>query len=477
MIEARQSVAAVDVCESQIHRHMKNPDALRIYAIALTELGRYDKALGIIAKAVRLRPMDAHLRASVGKILAQAGRHEEAVAEFRRVLALHPVHTETLDAMVSALRHLRRDDEAYAAVTAAAEAGAPPDGYFAHALAEASRGVGREAEAVGMVAAALERSDVQSFLRWSLGFQLGRLHERLGGYDAAFEAFRAANESVPAFFDPAAHKAAADALIGAWFSVNPMPPPGQPEDPFVFIVGMPRSGTTLVEQILAANPAAATIGESVLLLEAAHRAGMGRPPFGYPASPRALRADLLKQTADAFVAEARRLAGAKPGVHIIDKLPINAMFVPFAALMLPNARFIACDRDPRDTGLSCYQQFFSGGTSFAYDLTHIAHMQADMTRVVRAWAERLPDRVEVVQYERLVAEPEAHARSLSAHAGLPFHERSLRFWESDNRPTTASYDQVSRPVYTSSVGRWRRYERHLQPLVQTLVERGVELTT
>ena len=479
LLHAKQPAHARRVIEPLMARFRKEPDVLRLYAVILVEAGEPAKAISTIGKAMKLRPMDEKLAATHAKILSQSGRFEEAIDAFRRCLVIKPTHTEALDGLVRALRLVQRDDDAIAAVAAAQTAGAPRDAFFAAAIGEAAligdQQLIDQGFAIEVLGGVLGSGKVPAGAAAELGFRLGRLLDRAKRFDEAFAAFADANGRVTASFDAEAHRTATDRLIESWSADQLVPAEGSQPDHHVFIVGMPRSGTTLVEQILAANPAVASAGETLLLPAAARELNLARPPFQYVTGQPSAAPEHFEATA-AGVSTGLRQAAATGVEHVtIDKLPINAFFVPLAAMMFPNARFIGCLRDPRDVGLSCFQQNFGGSNPTMYDLRHIAHFQADTLRVMEHWAEQIPDRFTLVEYEAVVGDLDSATRELSEAAGVEYDDRSLRYWESDAPINTASYAQASKPVYTSSVGRWKNYEAHLAPLIETLESRGVSL--
>ncbi len=479
LLNAKQPVAAVAVCERIMPRLMKNPDALRLYAICLLEANQYNKAIATIDKAVRLRPMDPHYINSRGKILSQAGRYEQAITEFQRTLAIQPTNTEALDGSVEALRHLRRDREATEAIETALDSSVPVDGFFARAFAEAASGAPSDRvnadRAIEIIDEVLGSATLEQVHRTGLLFKHAGLLDKAGRYDEAFDALDRANKSTPVTFEVDSHRRATDQLIGVWKGEQLRPVDGAPLDHHVFIVGMPRSGSTLIERILAASPDVASAGETISLPAAAHELGIDQPPFRYVTNPALIDEARLPGAAATYTKRVREQAKAKSEGVIVDKLLVNAFFVPLAAVMFPNARFIGCLRDPRDVGLSCFQQDFGNSNRTTYDLANIAHYQADVLRVMHHWAEVLPDRFTLVEYESVVGDLDAAARSLSAAAGIEFSDRSLRYWESSEVIRTASYAQASKPIYTSSIGRWKNYEKHLGPLIDTLEQRGVSL--
>ncbi|MEO1583599.1 MAG: sulfotransferase [Planctomycetota bacterium] len=474
LLHGRRPANALRLLEPVMPKLRKEPDALRLYAIVLAEAGFNSKAISAIDKALKLRPMDPVLSVTRGNIFSQAGKLSEAVDAFRRCLAINPKHTEALAGLVRGLRQSQQHTEAVDAFLAAQAAGAPDDAFFASAAGEASlvRGDDRlePDAAIDLQQRVLRSPDVPETLAADIAFQLGKLLERQSRHEEAFATFELANAKTSATFDHAGHRDATDRIIDSWNAETVAPIDGMPTDHLIFVVGMPRSGSTLIEQVLLAHDGVSSAGEPLELPAAARVMGAAKPPFAYVESP----FDPVQASAAArrYLDAVRRRARSP---IVIDKLLVNAFFVPFAATLFPNARFVGCLRDPRDVGLSCFQQSFGSTNPAMFDLEHIAHFQADTRRVMRHWQRVMPDRFTMIEYESVVADLEGGARAIAAAAGLEFDERSLRYWETANPISTASYDQASRPIYTTSVGRWRVYERQLAPLIETLKARGVSL--
>jgi Sulfotransferase family len=240
----------------------------------------------------------------------------------------------------------------------------------------------------------------------------------------------------------------------------------------VFIVGMPRSGTTLTEQILAAHPEVFGAGE----LPALQRVVGLVPAMTGKAAPWPECAARLGQggvdtLAARYLSEVTRLA---PGAaRITDKMPQNFLSLGLVALLFPEARVIHCTRDPVDTCLSCYFQGFTQGHGYAFDLATLGAYYRHYRRLMDHWNAVLDIPVidmpvMEMRYEAMVADQEAESRRLVDFAGLDWDDACLRFFASDRLAHTASYDQVRRPVYKGSVGRWRRYAAHLGPLLAAL---------
>ncbi|RME34024.1 MAG: sulfotransferase, partial [Gammaproteobacteria bacterium] len=303
--------------------------------------------------------------------------------------------------------------------------------------------------------------------RERLLFALGAACDRSAEYDRAFELFDQGNrlhrEAVD--YDAGAFEANVERMLaeyepGRWEHLRAAD--GEAPDP-VFIVGMPRSGSTLIEQILACHPQIGAAGEVTALEQAG--GGLARRLWLDPAQVAGLDREQVAAVAADY---RRRVAQAAAGRPLVtDKMLSNHRFLHLAAALFPRARVIHCLRDPRDACFSAWTHLFYRA-AYTFDLEELGRTWVATRRLLEFWREVLPIPVIPVRYEALVSEPEAQVRSLLEALGLPWDERCLRFHESDRVVHTASTGQVRRPLYTSSVGRWRNYERHLGPLLEAL---------
>jgi hypothetical protein len=300
-------------------------------------------------------------------------------------------------------------------------------------------------------------------------FLLGKLYDLTGEYDRAFSSYQAGNQLIPARFNRGTHRQSIREIISS-FSRERMaafPRSANASDKPVFIVGMPRSGTSLVEQILSAHPDIHGAGElmhmhniSALIKKITHS------DQDFPANLEYLTTGLLDHLADLYLQNVER--DAKHAIRITDKMPSNFRLLGLIELLFPNARVIHCIRDPRDTCLSCYFQQFTKGQHFASSLSDTAFYYNGYQRLMKHWKSVLSLPVFEVNYEEMVAGLEEMSRKLLCFLGLEWHPDCLDFHKTGRRVITASYDQVRRPLYTSSVGRWRNYRAHLDELFNGL---------
>ena len=232
----------------------------------------------------------------------------------------------------------------------------------------------------------------------------------------------------------------------------------------IFVIGMPRSGTTLIEQILASHPDVYGAGELQALNQAVTRAG------SFPYDLANWSVSNLAQVAGDYLEQINRLA--PNALRVIDKLPGNFLYAGLIPLLLPGARIIHCRRDPVDTCLSCYSKSFAGEQLFAYQLDELGQFYRDYQMLMAQLRQILPpDQFIEVDYEAVVDDLEGQARRLIDFIDLPWNDACLAFHETRRMIRTASVAQVRQPIYTSSKGRWHQHAAHLAPL---LIELGME---
>ncbi len=423
-----------------------------------------------LRRAVELEPEDPAARASLGAVLLHLGRYDDAIAEIDRALALDPRQPAAWNARGQHGQIMGRFDEARSCFEKALES--EPGNSTALFLLSQMDPSPDPAREIARLEDALERHDPTPRQRARLHFARARHLEAAGDDAAAFAAARTANEILHERqqWDPAALRTLVDrtlALLTREFFAA-APPAGSDSERPVFIVGMPRSGTTLVEQILASHPRVAAAGEfrGMLhvqrLLEARHRAA--------PTTLADMTAGLDPATAATLAGEyVSALGKVSADAHrIVDKFSLNFMRLGLIARLFPRARIIHCARDPFDTCLSCYFQNFEADYPWASDLGEIASLHRECDRLMAHWHDVLPLDILKVPYEDLVGDPETWIRRIVEHAGLDWDERCLDFHETVRPVATPAFWQVRQPVYTSSVGRWRRHAGNLDPAFEIL---------
>ena len=464
--------------EAPLRRALElQPDRAETYrdlGWVLTKLGRFDEAEACHERAIALSPDSAMAHYVRGASRYHADDPAASEASFRRALELAPDYARAWHGLGSTLRSLGRFDEAVAHFRRALEL--DPDLPEAHrSLAVTGQRAGDAGE-LQRLESLLADSARPAADRIAAGFALGTLLDNAGRYDEAFPFFAAANDMqrrqlavAGEVFDGDGFRREVDRLIelatpALFLAIAGW---GNPADEPVFIVGMPRSGTSLVEQIAASHSQVFGAGERRELnavSDALVAHNRGRPVARWDA-------DFARAEADRHVAWLRALGGGK--ARVIDKMPDNVFFLWLIAALLPRARVVLCQRDPRDTGLSCYFHRFTEGHPFAYDLADCGVRAVETDRLATHWLRVLPLDLLTVEYEELIVDPEGESRRLIEFLGLDWEPACLDFHLTDRPVFTASSWQVRQPLYASSVGRWRHYQRHLGPLLRVLTDAGL----
>jgi len=436
---------------------------------ALAASGRPVDALAHFLRAIELNPRYAEAHSNLGNAFAGLNRYDEAMECLRRALAIEPELSEAHFARGNVLVTLGRVAEGRQAFERAI-ALSPRRPEFYRSLAECKRFAAGDPHLAAMEAMARDTTALPDDERIALHFALAKAYDDISRPDEAFQHLRQANALKRARIDYD-ERAALDLQerVAAIFSAEFMRGKSGSGDPSavpVFVIGMPRSGTTLVEQIIASHPEAFGAGELSSFREAVNDAL--HPPH-LDRWPEAVAAMTPQQLRDLGADYVRRVAALSPAKRIVDKGLENFLFAGLIHLALPQARIIHVRRDAADTCFSCYSKLFTGELPFTYDLGELGRYYRGYAQLMTHWRRVLPrDAMLEVQYEEMVADLPEQARSILAYCGLPWDERCLAFHETQRPVRTTSAAQVRRPIYQTSVGRWRPYAPMLQPLLAEL---------
>ncbi len=424
-------------------------------------------------RAAALSPGDAACQRELAKSHFNAGNLAASIAALDRAIALQPAGAAAHGEKGCKLQFA--GDFAGARASFEQALRLDPGSLVArfHLLQMGEPGDDPDALAAQFEAAAAS-PDVPPLQRSLYLFGLAKLHERRKDHDAAFGFYAAANDTLKALsrFDRDGCRGLVEETVAGFGpeTFHRLRDAGSASDLPVFIVGMPRSGTTLVEQIISSHPQAFAGGEIRKMAQlAAELTGWRDEAFRYPRDAAALDPKRLSRIGEHYLSHLRGLA-PPDALRATDKLPNNLFHVGLIAVLFPKAAIIHCRRDPMDTCLSCFFQCF-GEQSIAKmtnDLADLGFLHRQHERLMEHWRAVLPVPVLEVRYEELVENQEAVSRRLLAFVGLGWDEACLRFYENERGVMTASKSQVRRPIYRSSLGRWRRYEKHLGPLRQAL---------
>ncbi len=434
----------------------------------LLALGRYEEAIARLEQALALDENCAEAHCNLGASLQATGRREEAMAHYSRALSLKPDFAEAHIGRGNLLQELGRIEEARQAFETAIEA-APRHTTAYHSLIDTKRFGPDDTHLAAMEALARDAASFSTKERGELHFALGKALADAGRYEASHHHFLKGNalkRSTFAYDEPATveflehlrAKFTREVIDSQRGSGHPSPAP-------IFIVGMPRSGTTLVEQILAGHANVFAAGELRAVAESmkaipGFEAALDSPTPGMDPA-------LLHELGDRYAA---RIAALAPGAaHVTDKMPANYRFLGLIHLALPNARIVHVRRNPVDTCLSCFTRLFTYDQRFCYDLGELGRYYRAYHDLMTHWQTVLPKATFIeVKYEDVVGDLEGQARRMLAHCGLDWDDSCLEFHRAQRPVRTASAAQVRQPLYRTSIGRWRAYGASLAPLLDAL---------
>lgn len=471
--------------------------------VALAAKGRFDDAVTHYVRALALRPGDAGMHYNLGIALVAQGRIEEAAAHYRRALVIQPGNADAHNNLGTLLEAQGDSDQAmahYRRATAIKPRHAEAhnnlgnlfreQGKFPEAIAHYERAI---SIAPGKAEAHFHRAEIKTFHAEDadlaplealarnnlpankapyIHFALAKAFEDTGDCSRAFEHLRKGNtlkrgqidyneKSVANLFESISN-AFSTSLLDSFAGA------GDPSSAPVFVLGMPRSGSSLIEQILASHPQVHGAGERNGLPAVARDVlGAHDRSFPFPECVCDLDGATLRRIGAAYLAALPALADGQ--LRIVDKLPANFLGIGLIRLILPNARIIHSVRNPLDTCVSCYSRLFASGQHFTYDLAELGRYYRRYSELMDHWRSVLPsDAMLDVGYENVVGDLEGQARRLIDYCGLPWDDRCLVFHRTIRPVKTASAVQVRSPLFRSSVERWRKFESWIGPLLEAL---------
>ncbi|HVS77633.1 MAG TPA: sulfotransferase [Steroidobacteraceae bacterium] len=434
LLAAERLAEAADTFRELLRLEPDNPQTWAALGSVYIRLLRQEEALSAYEEAARLNPSQAAFRLAIGHVNKTLGRRAQCEHAYRECLRLDPKYAEAYWSLADLKNYLFSD----------AELAAMQD-----LLAAPSAGTD-EAQLHFAIARALEQREryPEAFSHYAQG---NALRKRTSPF--SIETFEGKSRRIAACCDAGFFRARALA--------------GHPDPAPIFIVGLPRSGSTLVEQILASHSQAeGTMELHNILAMVRELDHLDAARDGYPERLRALSADELTALGRRYIEETRAVRAGKP--RFIDKMPNNFSHVGLIHVILPNARIVDVRRHPMDACLSNFKQYFAQGQSFSYDLEDLGRYYRCYLALMDHWDEVLPGRVMHLQYEQLIRDPQQTVRRLLDYCGLAFEAGTLSFHENRRPVRTASSEQVRQPLYASGVGYWKRFAAELEPLRRSL---------
>jgi tetratricopeptide (TPR) repeat protein len=508
--ELKRSEEAETVYRKALELGPNNPDTLDNLALAVKDLERLDEAADLLRRALVIEQRSDKLHLHYGTVLLDQKKIEEAavatecalalnpnnhdavnlmgrvafergdletsLANYKRALELKPDLADAYNNMGNVLKELGQLKEAHDCYLEAIRIDPGIPGVYVN-LADSIKFVPDDPHLAAMETLAAKTEGLSKTDRMQLDFGLGKAYGDLKDYPRSFKHFIAGNAAKrgTVTYDEPLSFALFDRIETVFTKelIKAKAGGGDPSSMPIFVIGMPRSGTTLIEQIIASHPMVYGAGElqtmNDVILEIRSPDGNTLP---YPEFMPMVDGAALRQIGARYCSLVRESAGSHGGAgaqYITDKMPSNYYFAGLIHLTLPNATIIHAMRDPVDTCISCFSKLFSAEQNHTYDLAELGRYYKRYEHLTAHWHRVLPHgRVLDVRYEEVVTDLEKQARRIIAHCGLPWDDRCLSFHETDRPVRTASATQVRQPIYKSAIGRWRVYERHLGPLLGAL---------
>ena len=435
---------------------------------ALNTKGVLNEAIEHFISAININPDFIDAYRNLAQCYLTIGQFEDALNALDKAIAIKPDYIDAIACKATVYEKQGEADKAYQIIEPWLLKKSEKHPGIGMVFSSISKQLEKQDEAIAYINSTLAQK-IPEKTEESLHYELGRLLDKLGHHDEAFKHFETANELRPDTFRPAEFTAYMDAIkrIFNWPFMQNAPRASYVSDLPVFIVGMPRSGTSLTEQILDSHPEITGAGE---LLEidnyTMEMSANLNPNTGFPNALSGISTDLLDAYAKRFE-DCLRTSGGNSR-FVTDKMPQNYIHLGLISLMFPKTKIIHCVRNPLDTCLSIYFQSFNESHEYASKLKNIGYYYLEYRRLMEHWKSVIKTPIHDIYYEQLVTEPENSVRELLEFLNVDWDPACLEYYESKRHVPTASYDQVRNKLYTSSINRWKHYEKHLAQLIDVL---------
>jgi|TARA_B110000902_G_scaffold23940_1_gene26472 tetratricopeptide (TPR) repeat protein len=453
----------------------KMPEQSKWWLKLSSSLARQDQlveAQEAVQQVLAIEPDLEEAQMLLGSIFARDNRFADALGQYDAVLQIKPDNIAALAQKGSALKTLGRQNESIQCLRRCMEL----DGNFGEAawsLSNLKTYRFSDVE-VATIKEVLAREKLKDKDAVHFNYALGKAYEHRQQWDKAFNAYQAANrvKQKSAAWSADDFSAQVDQIIATFTPqlLQQHRNSGVDDSSAIFVLGLPRSGSTLQEQILASHSQVEGTRELPYIPWLAQRLNRKPNPMcrdNYPLGAAQLDADQWQLLGEQFLAQAKRHRQTD-APFFIDKLPNNFLYVGLILLAMPNAKIINTVRNPIDNCFGCFKQLWAEGQNFTYDLVDLGRYYRDYHRLMAHWQVLFGEQIYSVNYESVVADLETNVEALLSYCGLPMEEQCLRFHETERAVNTASSEQVRQPIYTSAVAYWKHFEKHLQPLKDAL---------
>lgn len=423
-------------------------------------------AVSVLESGLKLFPESSRLHYVLSAAHSSLGNIAAAEESIDAVLRSNPEFTIGLASKVGYLSYRGEYDAAYELLKPLLKAKKPIPKIVLRYARIAPR-IGEEKKAIKQLLDVLKYKRLAPEERVAVHFSLGDLMDKAKQFDPAFYHFKKGNELTAQPANNETIKRFIDTLIEKYQDIDQLPKADQSSELPLFVIGMPRSGTSLVEKILSSHAEISAGGELQIIKGIAAEIFEKVPSRQYyPLCADEISKEMLEVEAEKYIAEITALANGSK--RFTEKLPHNFLYLGLINQLLPNTRIIHCVRDPLDVCLSCYFQNFAGAHGYTNDLVQMAEYYREYERMMTHWIDKLSLPVLRFEYSQLVDNPEAKIRELVEFTGLVWDENCLDFHKTKATVATASSEQVRNPIYKSSVSRWENYKRHIGALKKTL---------
>lgn len=459
---------ALAICEDALKSHPRNTELVGMAGKLSADMKMTPEAEAYFARYIRLNPKSAEGYAGRGIARKDQADYRHALQDLRRACRIAPDNAE-YRLNLGNVQEITGDlDDARASFEAALQIN--PDFAEAFRKLAGHKTFGADDPQVLHMTRLAAVGGLNAGIAVNLHFALAEIHDKTGNAEQAFHHFHQGNaikRGTLANYDPnvVLHRIARTARVFNADLFEQFKSAGDPDTRPVFIIGMPRSGTSLVEQILASHPKIHGAGETRFVeLQLADYITRIQPDKGYPDFLPDLTSEALTVMGQGIMQALSQNAGSAE--HITDKMPQNFIYAGLIKLILPNARIIHCRRDPLDTCFSCFKKMFSDDVPFSFDLDDLANYYKSYRALMDQWRGILPGGMLEVDYENVVDDLEGEARRLIEYCGLEWDPACLSFHETTRDVATASNLQVRKPIYKTAVAAWKPYEAYLGPLLE-----------
>ena len=476
---ARQSPAdAAVLFREALEEHPDHADMLDAYAAALVQSGKPEEARDALRKRLDQDPDNAHALSNMAVVHKKLDEIEEAEACARKAVALDPSLALPRGVLSDVLSQKGEFEEAIAHLQAGVDATETTTTIF-YQLVRTKKDIDEDQDVAAILSSLHDHENITTEQLLFYNFALAEAFHKLKSPERAQFYFRAGNNLKNFQYRAGGigyNRKKVEQTTNALKNVvtrellDRYRDAGHESARPIFIVGMPRSGTTLTEQIISSHPSVYGAGELNLFSQAIHHVAEELQTSGrevrYPGFFRDLTGEQLRSVGERYLASIAEIENES--AHVTDKMPHNFRSLGLIALAFPNATLIHCRRDPIDTCLSCWQQNFAMPHTYSTDLSDLGHHYREYERLMDHWRAILGERLYEIQYEDLVADQETKSRELIAHCGLEWDDRCLEFNTQKRQVKTASVVQVRQGIYTSSISKWRPYAPYLGELFEAL---------